>query len=70
MNRFVNWLCSLAKPPGPTRVGVLNTGELILVNGAGHVQVLLPETTDLIRDVLTETDTVLRVTPIHFPTPP
>ena len=69
MNRFINWLRSLAEQPGPTRVGVLNTGELILVNSAGHVQVLRPETTDLIRDVLTEADTVLSVTPIRYPPP-
>lgn len=69
MNRFLNWLKSLTDPPGPTRVGVLNTGELILVNSTGHAQVLQASTTDLIRDVLGENDRVMDVTPLHS-TPP
>lgn len=42
-------------PPGhprPIRAGVLNTGELVLIDHQGAVQVLSAEGTDTVRDVL------------------
>lgn len=36
----------------PLRAGVLNTGELVLVDDTGHAQIFSEGTTDLIRDVL------------------
>lgn len=42
----------------PLRVGLLNTGELILVDEAGHSQVLSSATTDVVRDVLFADDLV------------
>lgn len=40
----------------PTRVGLLNTGELVLVDGSGCAQVLSAPTTALIREQLIHTD--------------
>lgn len=40
----------------PTRVGVLNTGELVLVDGTGAAQVISQATTALIREQLIHTD--------------
>lgn len=42
----------------PLRVGLLNTGELILVDESGHSQVLSSATTDVVRDVLFAGDLV------------
>lgn len=39
-----------------TRVGVLNTGELVLVDATGAAQVLSAPTTSLIREQLIHTD--------------
>ncbi len=44
--------CGLWAPSGPTRVGLLNTGELVLISGHGNAQVFNATTTDLMRDVL------------------
>lgn len=40
----------------PTRVGLLNTGELVLVDCADHAQVLSAPTTALIRQQLMHTE--------------
>lgn len=40
----------------PVRVGLLNTGELILVDGCDQAQVLSAPTTALIREQLIHTD--------------
>lgn len=40
----------------PTRVGVLNTGELVLVDASGATQVISQATTELIRGQLIHTD--------------
>lgn len=45
------WACATATPQA-TRVGLLNTGELVLVDSFGHAQILGPQTTDILRDVL------------------
>lgn len=42
----------LNAPPQPTRVGVLNTGELVLVDQHGQAQVISADTTQVIRAVL------------------
>lgn len=52
---FLFWRGLLA-PPQPLRVGLLNTGELVLVGDHGHVQVLSSSATDTIRDVLDAAD--------------
>lgn len=36
----------------PTRVGLLNTGELVLIDGLGQPLVISAETTNLVRDAL------------------
>lgn len=48
------WLCGLfhAGEPVATRVGLLNTGELVLVSACGQAQVLSEGTTSTIRAVL------------------
>lgn len=56
-----SWVGGLAALIGPrqaqpVRVGVLNTGELVLVDGAGGAQVLSAPTTALIREQLIHTD--------------
>lgn len=38
--------------PKPIRAGMLNTGELVLIDFRGSVQVLSAEATDTVRDVL------------------
>lgn len=40
----------------PTRVGVLNTGELVMVDATGGAQVLSAATTNLIREQLIHTE--------------
>lgn len=44
--------CWPFKKRKPLRAGVLNTGELVLIDDAGHAQIFGDQTTDLIRDVL------------------
>lgn len=46
----------VAEPEPPTRVGLLNTGELIVLPGASPATPLVfsAETTDLVRDILAE----------------
>lgn len=60
---------ALTSLPAPTRVGLLDSGELVLVDGYGHAQVLGAQTTDVIRDVLAagESQTVhlLGDDPVH-----
>lgn len=43
----------------PLRVGVLNTGELVLVDGADRAQVLSAQATQLIRQAMIDTDPVM-----------
>lgn len=53
LNKLLSALyCALTARPAPTRVGLLDSGELVLVDGFGHAQVLGAQTTDVIRDVL------------------
>lgn len=40
----------------PTRVGLLNTGELVMVDATGGAQVLSAATTNLIREQLIHTE--------------
>ena len=40
----------------PTRVGMLNTGELVLIDDSDRAQVITAATTALIRDTLIHTD--------------
>lgn len=48
-----DWFSSLfGLKRGQLRAGVLNTGELVLMDAAGHAQTFSAESTDLIRDVL------------------
>ncbi len=44
------------KRRGPVRAGVLNTGELVLVDDTNCAQVFTSATTDLIRDALAISD--------------
>ena len=56
---MVGWIARAIGPlavRAPTRVGVLNTGELVLVDYAGGAQVLSAPTTALIREQLIHTD--------------
>lgn len=50
--------------PRPLRAGTLNTGELILVDAAGHSQIFNADTTDLLRDVLGEPPSYFDTTPL------
>lgn len=53
LNKLIRALyCVLTARPAPTRVGPLDTGELVQVDGPGYAQVLGAQTTDVIRDVL------------------
>lgn len=55
MKRILLWLWRYATRQAvkrPTRVGLLDTGELILVDDAGSAQVLSAGTTTVIRNVL------------------
>lgn len=45
------WARATATPQA-TRVGLLNTGELVLVDSFGHAQILGAQTTDVVRDTL------------------
>ena len=42
------WASATATPQA-TRVGLLNTGELVLVDSLGHAQILSAQTTDVVR---------------------
>ena len=53
------WLCAPARRQ-PLRAAVLNTGELVLIDGNGNAQILSVETTDVVRDVLDASDTMQR----------
>jgi len=44
--------------PAPIRVGVLNTGELVLVDASDRAQVLSAGTTARVRDALFNSDVV------------
>lgn len=46
------WARATAAPQA-TRVGLLNTGELVLVDNFGHAQILSVQTTDVVRVVVT-----------------
>lgn len=54
MSAVWQWFCGLfnAGAQQPLRVGLLNTGELVLVTGCGQVQVLSVATTQTIVDVM------------------
>jgi hypothetical protein len=43
-------------PYRPSRVGLLNTGELVLVDGLGHSTIFSTETTGLMRNALIDTE--------------
>ncbi|MCU0918744.1 MAG: hypothetical protein MUF16_00150 [Burkholderiaceae bacterium] len=45
------WSAGQARP-APMRVGLLDTGELVLLDSHGNAHVLSPETTERIRDTL------------------
>lgn len=45
------WARATAAPQA-TRVGLLNTGELVLVDNFGHAQILSVQTTDVVRVVV------------------
>lgn len=60
---LARWLVRVSSPlhslwtqataaPLATRVGLLNTGELVLVDSLGHAQILGAQTTDVVRDIL------------------
>lgn len=65
----MSWLHNVPgfKPRKPLRAGVLNTGELVLVDDANHAHVFSPLTTDLIRDVLDAPPISMELTPIVYP---
>ena len=46
------WRAMQAVEQRPTRVGLLNTGELVLIDGLGQPLVFSTDTTDLMRDAL------------------
>ena len=49
----MKWLLNyFSAPAQPTRVGKLNTGELVLVHANGCAQVIAAHTTELIREAL------------------
>lgn len=50
------WLALHAIPYRPTRVGVLNTGELVMIDGLGQSTVFSTETTGLMRSALIDTE--------------
>jgi hypothetical protein len=50
------WRALQAVPYQPTRVGLLNTGELVLIDGLGQPMVFSSETTGLVRSTLIDTD--------------
>ena len=52
----------------PLRAGVLNTGELVLVDDTGHAQIFSERTTDLIRDVLDAPKALIETADIQYPT--
>jgi hypothetical protein len=54
-----------AEPPQAARVGLLNTGELIVLPAHGGQLVLSPETTQLVRDALDDDGFATRV-PVPF----
>ena len=57
MASLTDWFSSLfGLKRGQLRAGVLNTGELVLMDAAGHAQTFSAESTDLIRDVLTDAE--------------
>ena len=57
MATLIDWFHGLfGLRSGALRVGVLNTGELVLMDAAGHAQTFSAESTDLIRDVLTDAE--------------
>lgn len=43
---------TITATPQATRVGLLNSGELVLVDSFGHARILAAHTTDVVRDVL------------------
>jgi len=46
------WRALQATPTRAARVGLLNTGELVLIDGLGQPMVFSTDTTDLMRDAL------------------
>lgn len=52
---------SLIERPQPTRVGLLDTGELVLMDHLGRAQVISPATAELIHQTLSRH----RLTPAH-----
>ncbi|RQO63137.1 hypothetical protein DBR47_00765 [Paucibacter sp. KBW04] len=48
-----------ARPPQPTRVGLLNTGELVVLDASGGTLVFAAQTTRLIREAIVDCELVL-----------
>ncbi|MFG6462282.1 hypothetical protein ACG04Q_11940 [Roseateles sp. DXS20W] len=46
------WLAIKTPTPRQARVGLLNTGELVLIDGMGQPMVFSTDTTELMRDAL------------------
>ena len=71
VSQIVDWLLSFGSVPHvPIRVGLLDTGELVLLDGHGNAQVLSRGTTGVIRNTLIETDpdlSELCVMPVGMP---
>lgn len=65
--------CAWCAAPGtaqPTRVGMLNTGELILVGACGQAQVITAATTARIREQLMHSDFADSELVLFPPVPP
>lgn len=52
LSRFLPGYFSDAQAQRPTRVGLLNTGELVLIDPAGYTQVISVATVEAIRNTL------------------
>jgi hypothetical protein len=50
------WQALQAVPYRPARVGVLNTGEMVVIDGLGQSQIYSAETTGLMRQALIDTE--------------
>ncbi len=52
LRQLIEQLRRLSAPPAPLRAGVLDTGELVLVDGLGHAQIFSSSATRTIGDVI------------------
>lgn len=50
------WLALQVVPYRPARVGVLNTGELVVIDGLGQSLIYSADTTGLMRQALLDTE--------------